>query len=293
MDVGIDNPLSMGKFYVKVLTSSSIALYKNSSLTVPVQYNPANSRTSSDTVMATWLLPKAKITLLNRLKLTYKEFPDDYIPQNWPVSWGTNQATVYDGTTLSGWTLGNIGVSSVVSLSTSEGNSAPPAFYVPYSTYAYREFEPAVTSTLIGKTITFNVKPIVGVTQLCNFFFGCDKTGAGPMLRLDCRTGYSSNTTTAVAWDEWGYPTTGTQVVAGVWHAIKIDITEASYAQWYLDGVLQETIPVTLKGNYIAIHGDYGAGAYFDDIIISGNEINSSVVTWANGSETIKWVNLL
>lgn len=293
MDLGNDNPLNLKAFWVRVLDSSNIALYQDSSLTIPVQANGAHIKSSSDTIMATWLTPNPRLALLNRNHLVYKDFPDDYIPQDWGTSW-VSENFVFDASNgLTGWTTSAF---QGVMVDYSQGNAEAPAYLVYPGNYAYREIDTSVVPSLLGQTISFNFK-ISGssVNTLCNFFFGVDQYGNGPMLRLDARSGVFSNIVTASSWTVWDAPTSGTTIMPNVWHAARIEITTSGYVQWYLDSVLQDTVPVTFKGNYIGIHGDavVCSGAWFDDIVISGNTINTNELTWVNGSSTVTWINNL
>lgn len=96
LDVGRDNPLNGQKFYVKVIDTSICALYHDSSYTRPVAANPMNMMTSGSTTLSQYLYTSTstvRITVLNRTKATYTEFPNDWIPQPWPVTWINNQSS--------------------------------------------------------------------------------------------------------------------------------------------------------------------------------------------------------
>jgi hypothetical protein len=171
------------------------------------------------------------------------------------------QLAKYDGSSLTGWTNNGVTVNAVT------GNAAP-SFYANISQNAYIAL-PTVTS-FANTTITFDVN-ITSNASICNLFFAANASGMGTMLRLEGRTGFPSGFMAPAGWNSWDAgPSGGPTLAASTWYNVKIQITPAGAATWYLNGTLQSsTASVRLLGNYIGIHGDgAGTGAYFDNIIV-------------------------
>lgn len=171
------------------------------------------------------------------------------------------QLARYDGSSLTGWTNSGVTVNAVT------GNAAP-SLYANISQYAYIAL-PTVTS-FANTTITFDVN-LTSNLSLCNLFFAANASGMGTMLRLEARTGSPSGFMPSINWNGWeAGPSGGPTLAASTWYNVKIQITPAGAATWYLNGALQSsTASVRLLGNYIGIHGDgAGTGAYFDNIIV-------------------------
>lgn len=172
----------------------------------------------------------------------------------------------FDGTTsqLSTWI--NVGAT----IDSTTGLTAVPSIKVVGTTYAYTS---VAIGSFLDKTITFNVNLTSGGTQLANLFFGTNAAGAGPMLRLDGRSGTPSGFTTSSSWTAWSAPTTGVTITPGIWHKIAINISSSNVATWYLDNVKQTTSNISLTGTNISIHGDGATvlGGNFDDLTIYQN----------------------
>ena len=171
------------------------------------------------------------------------------------------QLANYDGSSLSGWTTVGVTVNGGI------GNAAP-SFYVNAGQYGY--IAPATITSFANTTITFSVN-ITSTASLCNLFFAANASGMGTMLRLEGRTGTPSGFMAPTNWNTWDSgPSSGPTLAANTWYNIKIQITPAGLATWYLDGALQvSTASVRLLGNHIGIHGDgAGTGAYFDNITV-------------------------
>lgn len=307
-DVGDDNPLHKQYFYVSVIDSSTVSLYRDSSLTIPfLAYDPYY-RTSSNADIARYISSSAKIAKLSTTStsITYQDFPAGWRPQKWSMnSWKRTTPIYYDGYRLGDWT--NNGVISY----TGNGNPTPPSYLANYNTYAYLN----IGTSLSGKTISFNVQfhfanpAPAGVdlyAEYCTFSFGTDSSGAGPQLQLArFNSGYSSNIVRAKAWNSLPLATSSqtglfaeTQITPATWHAIKIVIDDnTKFASWYCNGVLQDTVPVNLQGTYIGIQGACTKnsinGVLFDEILITGDSINTDNITWVNSGSPINWTTTL
>jgi hypothetical protein len=166
-----------------------------------------------------------------------------------------------DGSSLSGWTV------SGATVDTTFGQPIP-AFLATGGQYAYRD----LGTSFLSKRITFMMGVIPGTTPLANFFFGADASGAGNLFRLETRTGESSGFATTNSWTSWNAPTSGPIYTPNVWLNVTITIDSQSRASYFVNGSLvASNVPVTLQGNYFAIHGDGGSvtGAGYDNIMIS------------------------
>lgn len=169
--------------------------------------------------------------------------------------------------TLTGWTR-----SGSLTLDASNGNPAP-SIAAGANAYAYRQV-PGFAS-LAGRTIELDMYANAG-TSLCNFYFGCNASGAGQYFRLECRTsgGDGSGIGTTASWSSWATPTSpliSGNYNAATWYAIKIVINAAGTAcDVYVGGVLAISgHSITLNGTYIGCHGDGGSGGKFDNFKIS------------------------
>ena len=166
---------------------------------------------------------------------------------------------------LDGWTVNGVQVDYV------DGGIPAPCFYATSNTYAY--INPAGLPSLLNTKITFNVQVITAPADLVNFYFACDNSGAGQMLRLESRDGLYSGFATTNSWTSWNSPGgTASNIPPGKWCDIMITIDSNGYASWYMNGSLMESnFPLNVQGNYIGLIGDGGAGGYFDNIKIVPN----------------------
>jgi len=169
-----------------------------------------------------------------------------------------------DCSSLTGWTV------SGATINSSQGNPVSPSIQVLGAQYTYIS-PPGVTS-LLNTTITFNFL-FLGSNSISFLNFGCNSSGSGNMLRFDMRSNNTipSGFATCTSWTVWGGP--NTYIVpysANVWYSVKLQITSAGNATWYLNGVLIQTASISLSGTYIGFNGDYAAssGALYDNLVI-------------------------
>jgi len=166
-----------------------------------------------------------------------------------------------DGSSLSGWTVSGATVDATL-------GDPEPSIKATGGKYAYI----APVAGLIGKTIMARVRVIPGTTKLCNFYFGCNASGAGSTLRLEARAGQHSYIAPTTSWTVWGGgAATGIVVPAGQWLDVRIDIKAGPVADWYLGGIIkQSNVAITVNGDYIAVHGDGSTvtGGNFDNLQI-------------------------
>lgn len=167
-----------------------------------------------------------------------------------------------DGSALTGWT------NSGASVDSTTGNPSPSLKAIG-GTYAYRD----LGQSFLGKTITLNMYILnTGASfPLCNFYFGCNSSGQGNMLRLEGRAGNASGFATTTSWSSWNAPGTGTNYSVSTWHTVVISINSSSQASWSINGTpVQSNVSITLNGNFFGIHGDGGSvhGGLYDNISI-------------------------
>lgn len=165
-----------------------------------------------------------------------------------------------DGSSLDGWT--------VVGATVDSANGQPaPCLKAAGGQYAYRRWD----GDLIH--IEFDVMVISGTTPLCNFFFGCNASGMGQMLRLETRGSFHSGFAATSSWTSWSGPVaTGVRLTPGQWYRVKITRSGSARA-WYLnDTLVQSDNGYVNNGDYFAIHGDVSSvtGGRFDNIRIYG-----------------------
>jgi hypothetical protein len=202
----------------------------------------------------------ANVKIYNRA-LSATEILQNYLTSQSKFTSIGGQLAKFDGSSLTGWTNNGVTVNAVT------GNAAP-SLYANISQNAY--IAPATITSFANTTITFDVN-ITSNASICNLFFAANASGMGTMLRLEGRTGFPSGFMAPAGWNSWDAgPSGGPTLAASTWYNVKIQITPAGAATWYLNGTLQSsTASVRLLGNYIGIHGDgAGTGAYFDNIIV-------------------------
>jgi hypothetical protein len=125
-------------------------------------------------------------------------------------------------------------------------------------------------------TIEFDCYIIPGDIPLCNLYFLTDSNGAGQAFRLEGRDmpGVEScGFLHTDSWTSWGpHETEYTHISVGVWHNVKIEISD-TVAKGYIDDVYFGMTTFSNNGRYIAIHGDAEAvtGGIFDNIKITDN----------------------
>jgi hypothetical protein len=206
-----------------------------------------------------WYGDVAQVKIYSRA-LTAAEIVQNYQSIQSRFSAG-GQLARFDGSSLLGWT------NSSVTVAAGTGNAAP-SLYANVGQFAY--IAPTTITSFANTTITFDVN-ITSNLSLCNLFFAANASGMGTMLRLEARSGSPSGFMAPATWNGWDAgPSSGPTLTASTWYNIKIQITSAGFATWYLNGTLQaSTASVRLLGNYIGIHGDgAGTGAYFDNIVV-------------------------
>lgn len=170
------------------------------------------------------------------------------------------------GDNLTGWTVTNATVDNTL------GNPAP-SLLANNGQYAYIN---SGAASLLNTTIQIDMYVRSGSVNLCDFFFGCNSSGAGYMLRFDARAGTTTGIATTTSWTNWNVPNIATRgpVTATTWHSAKIQIASNGSTSWYFNGTLIGTSTLTLSGTFIGIQGDGGnAGGNFDNIYISSGII--------------------
>jgi hypothetical protein len=168
-----------------------------------------------------------------------------------------------DGTSLSVWTH------TGVFITTTTGSSA----FTTNTTNTYAYTNPASITTFVNKTIIVDMQTNA---SLLDFFFGCNVSGAGNMVRIDTRGfGNFSGFATTTSWSVWAAPSTGIDTHRqGVWYRVKIQIfnTQPGGMTWYVDGIHAGTGQFVDNGGFIGLqHDGLGGTNYWDNIqIIDG-----------------------
>ena len=170
-----------------------------------------------------------------------------------------------DGTSLAGWT------NNGVSINNSVGN--PGSSFSTTTPGAYAYIQPAGITTFVNKTIIVDMQTNA---SLLDFFFGCNSSGAGNMVRIDTRgVGARSGFATTTSWSVWAAPSEG--IIShqqGVWYRVKIQIfnTQPGGMTWYVDGIHAGTGQFVDNGGFIGLQHDGLSGTnYWDNIqIIDG-----------------------
>lgn len=175
----------------------------------------------------------------------------------------------YNGSALTGWTTAG----TVLPVSAAVGTSLNNSFTVNglAGTYAYIN----TGLSLLNKTIFVDIYcPGTTSNALCNFFFACSAAGLGNMYRHECRTASPGGLSSTTSWTVWTAPTgatpTGTPLV---WASIKIQISAAGVATYYINGTvgaINNTFTINNQGGYIGCIGDGGGNGLnrFDNIRI-------------------------
>lgn len=168
-----------------------------------------------------------------------------------------------DGSSLTGWT-----VSGPATVDTGVGLPAPSLRAWPTNGWAY--ISPPGVTDLIGKSIQFDCKLGSGSANLCNFFFGCNSSGAGRMLRIDGRSANACGVAVTSSWASWSAPANTFPNTDTNWHTYRIDIKPGPVVDVWQDGVKKlSNVSIALNGTFIAIHGDGGSqGGNFDNLSI-------------------------
>lgn len=182
----------------------------------------------------------------------------------------------YPGSSLSGWTVnGTVNVRNTAS----SPSITPSAFQPNAATSNNAYIDPGIALT--GKTILFDFLAVSGGSDLVNFFFGMDNTGAGPGLQIDTRGG--ANPGAAIITEVGWVPNAYTTPPAGAFDAV--NLSSGFGARWhqgklvldggganvilYIDDVEYVSSAITLKGTFIGFGGGGGAnGTYYRNIII-------------------------
>ena len=151
---------------------------------------------------------------------------------------------------LTGWTNANPGFS----VSTVGGQTC---FYAPNGN-GYVYIYGGATS-LAGRTISFNVYLTGGCPD---FFFSCNSSGVGQMLRFEQRNNGGSGFTNTTSWTGWNAPGSSYTWTQNSWLAITISITSGGVATFGVNGVASGiTYTIADNGGYIGIQTDGGGGS--------------------------------
>ena len=183
----------------------------------------------------------------------------------------TSDPVVFDGSTYAGWTLVGTPTPAIDS-----GVGLPqPSFAVENgSQYAY--ILSTVPLNTAPATIEFDVRVTAGPWAVFDFPFGCNSSGAGPYLRIECRPGNSSGIGPRSAWTAFSIPAGGLAAnqAPDTWHHVKIVVKSSTLVDWYLNDVLiGADVAVTMSGSYIGLSAYATAG-----VILSKTNVDNLVI---------------
>jgi|GEM_PF-5650728 len=201
--------------------------------------------------------------------------------------------TLYDGSSLAGWTL-----SSPSGVTVDLSTSSDPSFNVRGGEFARIEYPAAE----VGKTeVHFDVRIPSGNNGLVNFAVFASDAGVGTLVHLDTRAEYPSGLEKLNSWTSWdGYLA---QFVNGekavpiqVWYRYivrtrmngsqaEMRITRFNFTTG-LEILCLDWAAFTPSGRWFAIHGDANitTGGNFDNVLISNLAEVSGVAKLSSGA---------
>ena len=114
-------------------------------------------------------------------------------------------------------------------------------------------------TSLAGRTISFNVYLTGGCP---NFYFSCNSSGNGQMLRFEQRNSGGSGFVSTASWTNWSAPGSAYTWTQNAWLAVTISITSGGVATFGVNGVASGiTYTIADNGGYIGIITDNGGGS--------------------------------
>lgn len=157
------------------------------------------------------------------------------------------------GSDFNNWTNSGCTVSQTV------GNPAPSISSI-NGNYCYinlTTFIPGIT-TVKGRTITVNINTTITSGGVCDFFFGCNISGAGQMVRINTLVpaGEYSGLASTTSWTTRPVPSTaGPAVLPNIWYSVVITINASGLASYTWNGSATGTTTMTIanNGTYIGI----------------------------------------
>jgi hypothetical protein len=175
-----------------------------------------------------------------------------------------------DGTSVASWS-----VTGTAGSTSSQGNPQP-SYYANGAVGNYLTRNAGLTTSTLT---TFNI--LTQTTNLGNYFFLSNSSGAGQMYRLDARGGANyTGFATTTSWILWAAPGAPVTSSPNTWYKFAIAITSATSATLYyqattdatpvLPSTTLGTFTITNSGSYIGLVGDGGGAAlvtYWDNII--------------------------
>lgn len=165
-----------------------------------------------------------------------------------PNSGANNIIFSNNGSSLTGWTNNGFSVSTV---------GGQTCLYAPNGgNYIYIY---SGVNSLAGYSINFNVYLTGGCP---NFFFSCNSSGNGQMLRFEQRNNGGSGFASTSSWTGWNGPGSAYTWTQNAWLAVTISITSGGVATFSVNGVASGiTYTIADNGGYIGIQSDNGGGS--------------------------------
>ena len=165
---------------------------------------------------------------------------------------------------LTGWTQG----SPVIALNSGFGNPSPCLDgSAANSSYCYADLGGYPSQILID----------MYAGSLNDFFFMCNSSGHGQLVRNECRAGNKSGYGTSTSWTSWVGPSSGPTNPANAWNHFQLDLfgqvagVSAGSVNVTINGVFVATIAsLNALGTYIGVQSDGLAtgGAYWDNLVV-------------------------
>jgi hypothetical protein len=172
-----------------------------------------------------------------------------------------------DGSSLAGWTNSS---SPAVAVDATHG---PALKAVPTS---FASIDTGITSFL-GTTLSFEVFEDAS-GALCDFFFGCDVTGAGPTFCIDGRPGQTLCSGNGSGFNSDAFDVAHNVAGAivfpsGEWVQLKVVISALGFMSFFVDGTLyaiRSPLDAAVRGTFIGMWGSVlSNGGYFRNIKIT------------------------
>jgi len=163
-------------------------------------------------------------------------------------------------------------------------------------------------SSLKGTTISFYVYLTGGCP---NFYFSCNSSGAGQMLRFEQRFGNGSGFISTYSWTRWNAPSSNYSWPQNTWLPVSIIISSSGVATFSVNNV-DSGISYTISdnGGYIGIQADNGGGTISlnkiritgekketpitpKDVVVIEKFANYNETTSLLSSSSLKWLNYI
>jgi hypothetical protein len=179
-----------------------------------------------------------------------------------------------DGDSLTGWVQDYFPDGAPVTAAQATSGYSPFDFSDTFNAGNDSDINQLLGFSVAGSVIEFDIVSAPGGTAgQPTLAFGCSAAGAaGPAFILGTTTNKAGIGSANGSFQN-SYITPGTGpigLIAGTWYHIKLVISKAGTAvTWYLNGVVQQQVAITIAGDYLAISGGgYPGGGNFANLRI-------------------------